>query len=156
MTHCKLFKMKEYMSAPHLTPCCISCILKPLHLYSPSAYDCWLCILLCRSTSLSPSITCVGMIYPVTTSPNSVTLTPTRHSSPLTSACQSSTLSLVFVECLSTHSEYILSDSALSPRVKSVSADGACHCFSLQTATDLWLVIRLLTFASEKDRLCAF
>lgn len=69
MTHCKLFKIKEYMSAPppHLTPCCISCILKPLHLYSPSAYDCWLCTLHCRSTSLSPSITCVGMIYPVTT-----------------------------------------------------------------------------------------
>lgn len=38
--------------------------------YSPSAYDCWLCTLLCRSTSLSPSITCVGMIYPVTTSPS--------------------------------------------------------------------------------------
>lgn len=31
MTHCKLFKMQEYMSTLHLTPCRISCILKPLH-----------------------------------------------------------------------------------------------------------------------------
>lgn len=102
----------------------------------PSAADCWVRTLLCRSTSLSFRITCSGMI---SSSVSHFGFLPATH--------------LRWVPQSQPIAECILPVSALSAGVKSVAGGGAGCRFFKQTIPHSWLVTHLLTFASEKHQL---
>lgn len=124
MTHCKLFKMQEYITptSPRLTPCCISCILKtttsPLSLCSGLLS---VCFALSQHLPVSQHYLCWHDV-PCHHQPSLSHFGP----SAVTHLSRHLPAQVPLCHCFCRPSP---SASALSPRVKCVTADGACRCF---------------------------